>query len=94
MKYIFRDDNLLAEMPIKGFQIAHYNMEKDKKCFDEYFMDTQEFNAYDLATIYTEENKYDKIRSKIFVHHKNGEIYELQLKKLTDKEIKERGIWH
>ena len=30
---------------------------------------------------------------RVFAHHKDGSIYELIFKKLTDEEIKERSIW-
>ena len=94
MKYIFRDNELLGKLPIKNFQIIIYNMEKGGKCFDEYYIDPDEFNAYDLMCIATDEDKDDAKKSKVFLHHINGSIYELQLKKLTEQEIQERSEWH
>lgn len=95
MKYIFRDNNLLSlgEIPIKNIQIAYYDMEKGGKCFDEYYITPEEFNAHELMYISTDEDENDVKKTKVFVHHMNGSIYELQLKKLTEQEIKERSIW-
>ena len=91
MKYIFRDNSLLGELPIKEIQITHY---KNNVCFDEFYITPEEFSAHELTYISTTENKNDKIKSKVFIHHKNGSIYELQLKKLAKQEIKERSEWH
>ena len=93
MKYIFRDNEMLGKLPIKNFQIIIYDMEKNGKSFDEYYIDPDEFNAYDLMCITTDEDKDDEKKSRVFVHHINGSIYELQLKKLTEQEIKERSVW-
>ena len=94
MKYIYKNNEIIGKLPIKNFQITIYDMEKGGKCFDEYYVDPDEFNAYDLMCITTDEDENDAKKSKVFVHHINGSIYELQLKKLTEQEIKERSEWY
>lgn len=87
MKYIFKDDKKVGEMPIKEFQLCFYDMKKDGTCYDENFFPPNEFNVSDLVFVDTEENKNDTDRTRLFMHHINGDIYELKLNKLSQDEI-------
>ena len=92
MNYIFKDGNEWGIFPIEKFQVCFYDMIKDGKCFDENFIYPKEFSVEDLIYIDTEENEKDFDRSRVFVHHLNGDIYELKLHKLS-KNMKKNNFY-
>ena len=89
LKYIFdkNDPNYpRGKFPIDHFQLCWYDMEKNQKCFDEDIIKPNEFKVNFYTYIDTDENEGDSDRSRVFVHHVNGDIYELRLHKLTKEQ--------
>jgi len=86
VKYIFKekDDSptQIGEMPIDYFQLCWYDMSKDQSCYDEDYITPRQFNIKLLTYIDTEEDKNDLDRTRLFLHHKDGDIYELCLHKI------------
>lgn len=90
MKYIFNEksnfQNQIGKYPIDYFHICWYDMEKGGDCYDEDDISPTTFGPSMFTYIDTEDNKDDSDRSRIFVHHINGDIYELCLHKLTEEQ--------
>lgn len=91
MKYIFHDGRTKGEYPVETFHIAWYDMTtKNKRCFDESFYTKDQFDPNELLSyLETKENKRDNDRCRIFVNMKNGDIYEMKLKKIDKKKIQD-----
>lgn len=90
MKYIFKQNSKSeyqrGELPIENIHVCWYDMEEGNKCFDENWINPELFTSHILTYLDTEENEGDIDRSRIFIHHKNGDIYELRLHKLTKEQ--------
>ena len=94
MKYIFKEKSnskyQKGENPIDYMHISWYDMNKNNKCYDEDWFDPKIFKSHDFMTyIDTEDNEGDSDRTRVFVHLKNGDIYELCLHKLTKEQWSE-----
>ena len=89
MKYIFNNDTKIGEYPISEFQVCCYNSKGEY--FDECWLNPNEIDPTHFIPECAVENESEGRR--VFAHHKDGSIYELIFKKLTDEEIKERSIW-
>lgn len=90
MKYIFNNDNddyEVGESPIKDFSLCFYDMDRGGGCFDECTIQPEDFDVETLTYIDTEENEGDTDRTRLFLNHINGNIYELRLHKLSQDEI-------
>lgn len=92
MKYIFNDpDNMdiLGEYPVEEFQVCHYDGTylKDGDCFDESFIAPKDFDASLLSAVETASEKLSNgDHTRLFVYMKNGDAYELELRKLSTKD--------
>lgn len=90
MKYIFKDGNPVGEYPVEWIQQGWYDgtVQCDGMCFDERFIDPKKFNYIDLSYLETEEERKERDidHSRMFVIMKNGEQYELMLRKVGDDE--------
>ena len=82
MKYIFNNNEIKGQLPIDTIQIAFYDMTRDGGCFDESFINPNDFNVHYLTYIDTEENKDDNDRTRIFINMINGKTYELIAKEV------------
>lgn len=98
MKYIFNEKSeskyQMGKFPIDYIQLCWYDMEKGQKCYDEDTITPDIFKANFLTYIDTEENENDSDRTRIFVHHINGDVYELCLHKLTEEQWAERFTFY
>ena len=82
MKYIYKKNQIIGENPIQSFQLCWYDMAKHKECIDENFIDPTHFNYTDVAYIDCDQNEGDIIRTRLFVHTKDNQTYELCLHKI------------
>ena len=89
MKYIFKEGKVQGEYPIDYFRICWYDMEENESCYDETWVNPENFSSKYFTYIDTEEDEDCIDRSRIFAHHKNGDIYELRLHKLTKEQWQE-----
>ena len=93
MKYVFDERSKskyqVGKYPIDYFQICWYDMYEGGRCYDEDVIMPNIFTSKFLTYLDTEDNKEDSIRTRIFAHHINGDIYEISLHKLTDKQWNE-----
>lgn len=86
MKYIFKENEIVGEYPVEYYQICWYDM-NDGDCFDESLYSKEIFDPHELLTfVETKENKEDSDRTRVFAKMKNGDIYELKLKKIKHPE--------
>lgn len=96
MKYIFTDGNLVGEYPVERIQHCWYDgtVRRDGCCFDERFIDPKDFDYLDLSYIETEEERRKQgiDHSRMFVTMKNGERYELILRKVGSGEDLSRFV--
>ena len=92
MKYIF-DGEFQGTYPVECFQVCLYDG-MDGGCYDEYCIKPEDFSCHDLSSVETEEEQAEKgDHSRLFVHMKNGDTYELELRKLSKKQVKEAS-WY
>ena len=90
MKYIFHPWDVVGENPIKEFQLCWYDMKNGGSCFDEDWIVPSNFGITEIAYIDCDKNKHDETRTRLFVHTKKGEMYELRLHRIkTEKQRKE-----
>lgn len=84
MKYLFTETEIKGVFPIKNIQICWYDMLSDGHCFDEEFIQIENFNVKDLMHIETEDEN-NIFKSRVFINTINNESYELVLKKVNNK---------
>lgn len=95
MWFKFKEGNHKGILRVKHVQVAWYDIEKNGECFDEDFIfpssedesKTLENIGMVLPYVETVEDKNKSDRSKVFVHFDNGDVYELKMEKLTEKQI-------
>lgn len=78
MWYRFEEGNPLGALDVVHYQVAWY---KHDRCFDEAFYGPDEI-AFVIPYTETIEDEDNLIRTKVFVHFGNGDIYELKLEKV------------
>jgi len=97
MKYIFHEGEPIGEYPVEHFHICWYDGTNamDDRCFDESFEEPENFTYSSLAYVETEEEQLSfGDHSRVFAHMKDGSIYELELRKLTEEEFAECSDFH
>lgn len=85
MWYRFEEGNPIGIPRVKEYQVAFYDMMRGGSCFDESFFEPDEINKV-MPFVETVEDKVEDIRSKVFVHFDDGDIYELKLEKINKHE--------
>lgn len=77
--WIYSEDH--KETNIDKFHIAFYDPRYNYECFDEDFIEPDDFNYQHLAYI---KDGLDTDCSKLFVHLKNGKTYQLFAKEVRN----------
>ncbi len=101
MEYIYRDENgqkkEKAEFPIANFQIACYDgcVQFNYTGFDELYIEPEKFDCHWLMYLETEEEQLEeRDHFRIFVNMRNGDCFELELRKLSHKQCRESGHFY
>lgn len=85
----------MGKFPIDSIQLCWYDMnDENQGCYDEDTIIPDLFKGNCLTYIDTEENEGDSDRSRVFVHHINGDVYELRLHKLTKEQWSECSTFY
>ena len=94
--YRFIKGEIKGRLKVKRAQVCFYDMTRGGSCFDESFIEndgddveTLEEMGKWLTYIETDPNANNCDKSRVFVHMDDGEVYELQMRKLSPEEWKE-----
>ena len=96
--YRFFKDKIKGQLKVDRAQVCFYDMTRGGSCFDESFVvpdgdDRKALQQIGMMLTYIEldpnANKRDK--SRVFIHMDDGEVYELQMRKLSKEQWKECG---
>ena len=88
MWYRFEENSLVGIPRVKEYQVAFYNMACGGDCFDESFFEPKEVFKV-MPFVETIEDEEGIVRSKVFVHFDDGDIYELKLEKVNNNILKQ-----
>lgn len=95
MWWKFKKGEPKGKLRAKRLQVAWYDMEDNGRCFDESFIDNKGterdfLNSLGLWATYVDMNEEDDKkkcdRSRVFVHMDNGDVFELEMRKLSKDE--------
>lgn len=97
MWFKFGADNFKRKLRVKQVQVAWYDMKHNGDCFDESWLSSESDNIKKtlekigtlLPYVETVEDEKKSDRSRVFVHMDDGDVYELQMKKLTKEQFQE-----
>lgn len=78
---------------IKEYKVAWYDMEHGGKCFDESSYSPEKINEV-IYDVETDDDKNHCDRTRVFVHMDDGDVYELLMKKLSEKQLKKRSSFY
>ena len=73
---------------VKSLHICWYDMENNGDCFDEDWVSPDGINRV-IPYVETIEDENNQDRSRVFVHMDNGDVYELLMRKLGQKQFDE-----
>lgn len=79
---------MLDKSKVKCFQIAWYDMQHNGECFDEDYVHPDGIDRV-IPYVETVEDENNQDRSRVFVHMDNGDVYELKMQKLNQKQFEE-----
>lgn len=77
---------MLDKSKVKCFQIAWYDMQRNGKCFDEDYVHPDGIDRV-IPYVETVEDENNQDRRRVFVHMDNGDVYELKMQKLSQKQF-------
>ena len=96
MWFKFKKGEPKGKLRVKQVQVAWYDMERNGDCFDESWIlhkddgiETLKSIGMWLPYVETVEDEGNPDRSRVFVHMDNGDVYELLMKKLSEKEFEQ-----
>lgn len=68
---------------IKEYQVCFYDEDLGDNCFDETFYAPEDADVA-MTYVETDNGMWDNIRKRVFVHFTDGDVYELNFKKVNE----------